>query len=146
MNIVIRSIAVYLVLLTLLRISGRRTLSKMTNFDFVLLLIIGSVAKHAVIKNEYSFTATMIVIVTFIVLNVAFSMLKLKFRRLSRWIDGQPMVLVEDGKPLTDLMEKARVTEDDILSEARRMQGLQRMDQIRFAVLEVTGKISIIPK
>jgi uncharacterized membrane protein YcaP (DUF421 family) len=65
---------------------------------------------------------------------------------IGKVFNGIPMVIVEDGRPLRELMERARVEEDDVLEAARQLQGLERMDQIKYAVLEKSGGISIIPK
>lgn len=65
---------------------------------------------------------------------------------MKRFIDGVPLVIVENGKPLKDLMNKARVDDEDVLVAAREHHGLERMDQIKYAVLERSGGISIIPK
>jgi uncharacterized membrane protein YcaP (DUF421 family) len=74
------------------------------------------------------------------------SWIKERSPRLSRWMEGVPLVIVEDGRPLRDRMEKSRIDEGDILAAARELRGLERMDQIKFAVLERSGGISIVPK
>jgi uncharacterized membrane protein YcaP (DUF421 family) len=74
------------------------------------------------------------------------SLLKQRSRRFDRLLDDIPMVIVSDGKPLKDRMQEARVDEDDVLDAARELHGLERMDQIRHAILERDGQISIIPR
>lgn len=146
MDAILRAGAIYLALLIMFRIAGRRTLSEMTAFDFVLLLIIGEATQQALLGEDFSLTNAILVIVTLLTLDVGFSLWKQYSPRANRLIEGVPTVLVENGRPLTALMDKARVREDEILEAARRLQGLERMDQIKFAVLEVSGGISIIPK
>lgn len=146
MDAILRAAAIYIVLLIMFRIAGRRTLSEMTAFDFVLLLIIGESTQQALLGEDFSLTNAFIVIVTLLTLDVGISLWKQRSPRANRLIEGVPTVLVENGRPLTALMDKARVREDEILEAARRLQGLERMDQIKFAVLEVSGGISIIPK
>jgi len=138
--------AIYVALLVFLRLAGRRTLMQMTSFDFVLLLIIGEATQNALLQNDSSVTNSLLVILTLISLDIAFSYVKQRVPIIERWLDGLPMIIVRDGRPLTDLMMKARVSEVDILSAARESQGLERMEQIKYAVLETTGSISIIPR
>lgn len=88
----------------------------------------------------------MLLIITLVGIDIGLSLLKEKLPLLDKWMEGVPMVIVEDGKPLRERMRGARVDESDVLVAARERQGLERMDQIKFAVLERTGQISIVPK
>ena len=146
MESIIRAAIVFTTLLVVFRIAGRRTLNQMTNFDFVLLLIISEATQNAMIGNDYSLTNGLLVILTLIGLNILLSHVKQRFPAINRWMDGLPMVIVKHGKPLNELMVWARVDESDILSSARESQGLERMEQIKYAVLEINGNISIIPQ
>jgi uncharacterized membrane protein YcaP (DUF421 family) len=146
MDSVLRAAAIYLVLLVIFRISGKRSLAQITTFDFVLLLIIGEATQQALLGENFSLTNAFVVIVTLVGFDIALSLLKPHIPRLERWLDGLPLVIVEDGKPLKERMDKARVDESDVLTAARELQGLERMDQIKYAVLERSGGISIIPK
>jgi uncharacterized membrane protein YcaP (DUF421 family) len=145
MESVLRAASIYVVLLILFRISGRRTLSEMTSFDFVLILIIGESTQQALLGEDFSLTNAFLVIVTLMTLDVAISLWKQRSGGANRLIEGVPTILVEGGRPLRALMDKARVREEEIMEAARRTQGLERMEQIKFAVLEVSGGISIIP-
>jgi uncharacterized membrane protein YcaP (DUF421 family) len=118
----------------------------MTSFDFVLLLVIGEATQQALLGNDFSLTNSFLVIMTLIGIDVALSLAKQRSARLERMLDGLPMVIVENGQPLRERMAKARVDEHDILAAARERQGLERMEQIKYAVLECSGGISIIPK
>jgi uncharacterized membrane protein YcaP (DUF421 family) len=146
MDSILRAGAIYIALLIVFRIAGRRTLSEMTSFDFVLLLIIGESTQQALLGEDFSLTNAFLVIVTLLTLDVAISMWKQYSNAAQRFIEGVPTILVDNGKPLKHLMDKARVRDDEILEAARQTQGLERMDQIKYAVLEVSGGISIIPK
>ena len=146
MDSVLRAVAVYLFLMVLFRVAGRRTLSEMTNFDLVLLLIVSEATQNAMIGEDFSLTNAFLVILTLIGLDVGLSLFKKLMPRVDRWLEGVPTVIVEDGRPVQDLMERARVDESDVLAAARELQGLERMDQIKYAVLERNGAISIIPK
>ncbi len=146
MGSVLRAIAIYVVLMIIFRISGRRTISQLTNFDFILLLIISEATQNAMIGNDYSMTNGFLVIVTLVGLDILLSLWKQRSPSLEKLLDGVPMVIVEDGQPLRERMKKARVDDDDVLTAARELQGLERMDQIKYAVLERSGGISIIPR
>jgi uncharacterized membrane protein YcaP (DUF421 family) len=146
MDAVLRAIFVYVFLLLMFRLAGRRTLSEMTSFDFVLLLIISEATQNAMIGNDYSIINGVLVITTLVGLDVLLTNWKHRSAFIERWLDGLPMILVDNGRPLEDLMDRARVDREDILAIARESQGLERMDQIKYAVLEVGGGISIVPK
>ncbi|HEX6978867.1 MAG TPA: YetF domain-containing protein [Alphaproteobacteria bacterium] len=146
MDAVLRAAVIYIVLLLLFRIAGRRSLAELTAFDFILLLIIGEATQQALLGEDFSITNAIIVVVTLLALDVGISVWKQRSARVNRLIEGVPTVLVENGRPLKELMDRARVREEEILEAARRLQGLERMDQIKFAVLEVSGGITIIPK
>ena len=146
MDAIVRGLVVYLFLLILFRFAGHRTLGQMTNFDFVLLLIISEATQNAMIGNDYSVTNGILVILTLVGIDICLSIMKQRFPAMERHLEGLPLVLVDKGRPLKDLMYKARVDEQDILSSAREKHGLERMEQIKYAVLETNGGISIIPK
>lgn len=146
MESVIRPALVYVVVLLLLRLTGKRTLAQITSFDFVLLLIISEATQQALIGDDNSMINAAIVVATLIGLNIVMSLLKQRYKWFDRLLDDIPLVIVADGKPLKERMEKARVDEDDVLDAARENCGLERMDQIRHAILERDGQISIIPR
>jgi uncharacterized membrane protein YcaP (DUF421 family) len=146
MDAVLRAAAIYFFLLVIFRIAGPRTIAQMTTFDFVLLLVIAEATQQGLIGDDFSLTQAMLLIVTLIVMDIGLSLLKEKLPFLDKWMEGSALVIVEDGKPLQERMKGARVDESDVLVAARELQGLERMDQIKFAVLERTGEISIIPK
>jgi uncharacterized membrane protein YcaP (DUF421 family) len=146
MDSVLRAVAIYVVLLVIFRISGKRSLAQITTFDFVLLLIIGEATQQALLGEDFSLTNAFVVIVTLIGLDIGLSLLKGRSRTLERVVDDLPLVIVEDGRPLQERMDKARIDQSDVLTAARELQGLERMDQIKYAVLERSGGISIIPR
>lgn len=146
MDAVLRAAAIYLFLLILFRISGRRTLSEVTTFDFVLLMIIGEATQQGMLGDDFSVTNAFLIIASLVVMDIVLSIVKERVPAAGRIIEGMPMVLVEDGVPLRARMKKARVDEYDIMEAARRSQGLENMEDIKYAVLEVSGTISIIPK
>lgn len=146
MDSVLRAAAVYMILLVIMRIAGKRTLAQVTVFDFILLLIIGEATQQALLGNDFSVTNAAIVIATLVLLDIGLSVLKQRSKRLDRIIDDSPVVIVDNGQLLWDRMNRARIDEQEILVAAREAHGLERLDQIKYAVLERSGGISIIPK
>lgn len=146
MDAVIRGALVYLFLLVLFRISGQRALAQITAFDLILLLIISEAAQQALIGEDNSMTHGALVILTLTGLNIALSLLKQYSKRAERILEDMPLVLVEHGRVLRERMNKVRIDEDDILEAARELQGLERFDQIKYAILERSGDITIIAR
>jgi len=146
MDSALRAIIVFAVLWLLIRLSGRRTLGEVTNFDLVLFLIIGGATQRALTGQDYSLLNAFIIVVTLLMLNVLLSFVETWFPRARPWLNGIPMIIVERGRALRWRMRRSRVTEPEILSAARQLHGLERLDQIKFAILEDDGSISIIPE
>ena len=146
MEEVLRAGVVYVALLIIFRLSGKRSLSETTPFDLVLLLIFSEVLQSALLSNDRSLTGAFVVILTLVVLDIGLSELKQHVEPAEKLLDGAPIIVVDDGKPLRERMMRERIDEGDILSAARQTQGLESMDQIKRAVLERSGSISIIPK
>jgi uncharacterized membrane protein YcaP (DUF421 family) len=145
MDSVIRAAVVYAVLLVLFSLAGKRTLAEVTTFDFVLLLIISEATQQAMVDGDNSMTNSLLLVSTLVGLNILMSELKQRFGFVERVLDGMPLLIVEHGNPLHHRMAKERVDVDDVLDAARESHGLERLDQIKYAVLERNGKISIIP-
>ncbi|QEC53897.1 uncharacterized protein DUF421 [Anseongella ginsenosidimutans] len=145
MNPLIRGVVIYIFLLVLFRILGKRSLSQITTFDFVLLLVIGEVTQQALLGEDYSMTNALVLIVVLVGVDLILSKLKDKFSLLARMIEGSPLIIVENGKPLKIRMKKSGVDEEDILEAARLRFGLTKMEEIKYAILERDGEISIIP-
>ncbi len=145
MDAVLRAGAIYLALMVLFKISGRRSLGELTSFDFVLLMVIGEATQQALLGDDFSVTNAILVIITLMVIDIGFSLVKRRYMGVAKLIDGGPTILVENGAYLRDRMHEARIQEDDIMEAARIGQGVERVEQIKFAILERNGKISIIP-
>ncbi len=146
MDTIFKAVIIYLLLWIVIRLSGRRTLAQMTSFDLILLLIIGGATQRALTGEDYSLVNAFLLVMTLASLNVGMSLIETASPRLAKFITGTPTVLVEHGRFLHNRMRRARVTEHEILEAARYDQGIDQLDQIRFAVLEASGKISIIPE
>lgn len=145
MDSVLRAAVMYGALMVLFKIAGRRSLADLTTFDFVLLMIIGEATQQALLGDDFSLTNAMLVIVTLIAIDVGFSLLKQRSGWVSRLIDGEPTIIVENGKLLHRRLRHARMIEADVMEAARSSQGIERIERIKFAIIERNGKISVIP-
>lgn len=146
MDTIIRAAAVYFILLVIFRIAGQRTLSQVTTFDLILALIISEAVQEALVDNDGSITNAVLIVVTLVGLSILLSLVKQRFSRLERVLDGTPLVLVEEGRLHRERMERERIDEGDILEAARELQGLSRLDQVAYAVLEKGGRVTVIPR
>lgn len=145
MDIVIRATVVFVIVYALMRVVGRRELSSMEPFDLILLVVIGDFVQQGVTQNDMSVTGSLLAVVTIGLLAVAVSWLGYRFRRLRPVLEGRPVVLVENGKPLARNLSRERITLEELASAAR-LQQIDSIDTVRWAVLETGGSISFIPK
>lgn len=141
---VLTAAAIYGMLLVLFRIVGRRTLADITTFDVILLLIISEATQQAMIGEDTSLANALVAIASLASIDVGLSALKHRFPRLGAWLDGQPVVLVSDGELVQENLDRERLDVEDLL-ESARCAGVGEVQAIKLAVLERTGKISIIP-
>ena len=146
MDSVIRAVVVYLVMLILFRISGKRTLSDVSTFDLVLTLIISEALQQAMIDNDNSMTNAFLLVVVFIGSDILISLAKQKSSLIAKLVEGTPVILIEQDTTHRKYMERERVDESEIMQAARKDHGVQRMDQIAYAVVEASGEISVVPK
>ncbi len=143
---VARAVVVYTALLVIFRLAGKRSLSDVTTFDFVLLLIISESIQQGLVNDDNSLTNALLLVLTLVGLDILFSVLKQRFPRLDRLAEGQPVLIYSQGRPLEEVMKKERVDMADLMHAARSVHGLAGLDEIEFAILEASGGISVIPK
>jgi uncharacterized membrane protein YcaP (DUF421 family) len=146
MDVILRTLAIYLFLLVLFRLAGKRALSELSTLDFILLLIVSEATQNALIGDDHSLVTGMTVILTLVLMDLGLSVVKSRSATIEKIVEGTPLLLVEHGRVLHGPMRRSLVTEDDVLQSARLTHGLERLDQIRFAVLESSGGISIVPR
>src|SRR5215207_8520053 len=145
MDIVLRAVVAFLVILFLTRVVGRRELSTLEPFDLILLVTIGDLVQQGVTQNDFSVTGMFLAVATFAVLTVLFSYLPWRFQVLRPVLEGEPIILVEDGKVLERNLKGQRLTHEEIAAAAR-VQNIASLEQIRWGVLETNGQISFIKK
>jgi uncharacterized membrane protein YcaP (DUF421 family) len=142
-SIILRAAAGYLILLFAVRLIGRRTASQMAPFDLVLLFLFGGITITAVVGEDRSLVAAITAVFTIGLMHIAVSWAKTKFPLFGRIVDGTPVVVYEQGQWHGKRMHRLRLNEQDIMAAARQ-RGLERLEQIRYAIAERDGKISII--
>ena len=145
MDIVLRGIVVFIFLFVLVRVMGRRELSSLEPFDLILLIILGDAVQQGLTQDDYSLTGAMLAVGTIAVLQVLTSWLNFRVPRLRPFFDGEPIVIVQDGEPIDRNLRRERLTSDD-LAEAARKQGIAKLDDVAWAVMETSGAISFIKR
>ena len=143
MDVVLRAVIIYVVVFGFTRALGRRELSSLQPFDLILLIVIGDLIQSGVTQNDLSVTGVIMVLCTIGILQVVTSYLGFRFRRIRPILQGEPIVLVENGKLIERNMRRERLTLDD-LAEKARLSEIASIDDIRWAVLETNGDISFV--
>ena len=145
MDLVVRAIFVFFLMLVITRAVGRRELSSMEPFDLILLVVMGDLIQQGVTQSDYSLTGSTIVIVTIAVLTVGTAYLSYRFRRLRPLLEGEPVVLVAGGRVIESNLRRQRMTVEELLAEAR-LQSIGGLDAVEYAVLETNGRISFLKR
>jgi uncharacterized membrane protein YcaP (DUF421 family) len=145
MDLVLRTTAIFLFIFFMTRIIGRRELGSLEPFDLILLVVIGDLVQQGVTQDDYSVTGAFIVLATLALLTVATSYVHFRFRPLRRVLEGEPVVLIENGRPIEHNLRRERLTLEE-LAESARLQQVESLEDVRLAVLETNGSISVIPQ
>jgi uncharacterized membrane protein YcaP (DUF421 family) len=145
MDIVLRGIFVFAFLYVLMRMIGRRELSSLEPFDLILLIVLGDAVQQGLTQDDYSLTGAFLAIGTIAILQLAVSYANFRFPKLRPVLDGEPIVVVQDGKPIEKNLRRERVTIEDLAAAARR-QNIATIADVQWAVMETSGAISFIKK
>lgn len=145
MDAVLRASAIYLILLLLFRLTGKRALSQVTTFDLVILLIISEATQQALLGEDFSVIQSALVIATLLLLDRSSDYFSFRFNRFRRVTESVPVVLVANGRPRDDVLARVHLDIHDVMTAGREIHGLERLDQIKWAVLETSGNISVVP-
>jgi uncharacterized membrane protein YcaP (DUF421 family) len=143
MDLVLRTVVVFVLIFVVTRAVGRRELSSMEPFDLILLVVIGDLVQQGVTQSDYSLTGTATVIATIAILVVGTAYLSFRFRRLRPLLEGEPILLMADGQVLEHSLRRQRLTREELAAEAR-LQSIGSLDDVRYAVLETNGRISFL--
>ena len=145
MDIVFRAAFAYVFIVFVLRVMGRRELSSLGPADLVLIVVLGDLIQNGVPKSDMSMTGVSIAIATFTTLTVASSFASFKWSHARRILQGEPLIVVQDGKLLEQNLRSERLTLDDVMEEAREKE-IETLNEIKWAVLEPGGKMTFIKK
>ena len=145
MDLVLRAVAVFAFILLLTRVIGKRELGSLQPFDLILLIVLGDALQQGLTQDDYSLTGAVLVVGTLAVLQVLVSWLSYRFARLRPLLEGDPIVVLQDGKVIERNLRRERLTVEE-LAEAARGQQIAHLADVRFAILETSGTISFIPK
>jgi uncharacterized membrane protein YcaP (DUF421 family) len=145
MDLVLRALVLFTAVYVLLRVVGRRELAQMEPIDFILLIVLGDAIQQGLTQDDYSVTGALIVIFTIAAIQVAVGYVTYRSSKVRTVMEGEPVVLIEDGRVIEQNIRRARIAEDELAEEARLSQ-LTSLSDVAWAVLETSGKISIIPK
>jgi uncharacterized membrane protein YcaP (DUF421 family) len=145
MDIVLRAILLFGFLLVITRVVGKRELSSLQPFDLILLIVVGDAVQQGLTQDDYSITGAVLVIGTIAVLQVCVSYLGFKFPLVRPILEGEPVVLVENGNVIDRNLKRERLTRSE-LDEAARKEQIESIADVKWAVLETNGQISFIPK
>jgi uncharacterized membrane protein YcaP (DUF421 family) len=145
MDLVLRSVFVFILILIVTRAVGRRELSSMEPFDLILLVVIGDLVQQGVTQSDYSLTGATTVIITLAVLTVFTAWLSFRFKAVRPVLEGEPTVLASDGEINMRALRRERMTVEELAAEAR-LQQIAALEDIQYAVLETNGKISFLTK
>ena len=145
MDVVVRAGIAFLFVFLVTRLIGRRELSSLQPFDLLLLIVIGDLIQQGVTQNDLSVTGLVLTVGVFGLMTLAASYIGFRFRRLRPILEPEPLILIEDGKVIEKNLRKERMTAEEIAGEAR-LQQIESLDKVKWAVLESGGRISFIPK
>ena len=145
MDIVLRAVFVFALLYIMMRVIGRRELSSLEPFDLILLVVLGDLVQQGVTQDDYSVTGIVLAIGTIALLQLGVSFVNYRFPRMRPLLDGEPIIVMQDGQPIERNMRRERVTVDDLASAARQ-QNIAKLDEVQWAVLETNGTLSFIKK
>jgi uncharacterized membrane protein YcaP (DUF421 family) len=145
MDIVLRAVVLYVFIVFVMRVIGRRELSSMTPFDLVLLIILGDAIQQGLTQDDYSVTGAILAVATIATLQVLTSYLSYRSKKARTVLEGDPIVLVDHGRIVHGNLKRERMTEDEVAEEMRQQQ-IASLDEVEWAIIEANGAISFIKK
>jgi uncharacterized membrane protein YcaP (DUF421 family) len=145
MDLVLRAVAMFVFLFVLTRIIGKRELGSLQPFDLLLLIILGDALQQGMTQDDYSITGAVLIVGTFASLQVLLSWLSFRFPRTRPILEGEPIIVIQNGEPIARSLRRERLTVDDLTEGARR-QGIAHLADVHFAILETDGTLSFLQR
>ncbi len=143
MDLVLRCLVLFPLVIVLVRVVNRRQLHSLEPFDLVMLVVLGDLLQQGITQNDFSVTGSAIVIVTITLLSMTTAAIAYRSRRFSSLMDGEPVILVEHGRPLHDNLRRERITLPELAAQARQ-HNIADVADVDYAVLETSGVISFL--
>ena len=145
MDLVLRAVVVFAFIVVLTRVIGRRELASLAPVDLILLIILGDALQQGLTQEDYSLTGSVLVVETLAILQVFTSWVTFRFPFTRRALEGEPLIVLEDGKPIERNLKRERLTVEE-LTESARLHEIGSLEEVRWAVLERNGELSFIKK
>ncbi len=143
LEIIVRAVIIYLGVLILLRIVGRKELARYSPFDFLLILLVSQGLRQTLVASDKSLTSGLLSVVTLLAMDLLLSWLSFRSRRVAAIVEGKPSKLVEDGRPIDEALRRSRFSVEDIVARLRRY-GIDRLDAVESAWLEQDGNVTFV--
>ena len=145
MDILIRSLVIFLFLWLVVRVGGKREVAQLSAFDMILLITVGDLVSQGIVQEDYSVTAAVIAVTTFTLAGIALNAFTFRYPRFRPWLAGRARIVVRNGEPLLETLAGERMTIQDV-HEAARGQGIRRLSDIELCVLETDGSFSFFTR
>ena len=145
MDIVVRAVVLYVFVVVLMRVVGRRELSTLAPADLVLLIVLGDALQQGLTQSDYSLTGAIIAVTTIAALQVGTSFVSYRSRRVKKILQGSPVVLIDDGRLIERNLKRERLRPEDV-AEEMRIDGIGSFDEVRWGILESNGQFSFVKK
>ena|SRR5438874_13479965 len=145
MDIALRALFLYAFVVFVMRVIGRRELSSLSAVDLVLLIVLGDAIQQGLTQDDYSVTGAVIAVSTIAAVQVGSSYLSFRSKRARKVIEGEPIVVIRDGKLIEGNLKRERLTDDEV-AEEMRVQQIGTFDEVQWAILETNGQISFVKK
>jgi uncharacterized membrane protein YcaP (DUF421 family) len=145
MDILIRSLVIFLFLWLAVRVGGKRDVAQLSAFDMILLITAGDLVSQGVLQEDYSVTGAVIAVTTFTLAGLALNAVSFRYPRFRPWLAGKPRIVVRDGEPVLETLASELMTIQDV-HEAARQQGIRRLSDIELCVLETDGAFSFFTR
>ncbi len=143
LDIIIRSIAVYIFMLIAIRIFGKKELSQLNTADIILILLISNSVQNAMVGSNSSLQGGLVAALVLFVVNFAFKKIMYKSKNITNWVQDKPEILIHDGHIEFKTLAKLEITSEE-LEEVIREHGVEHFTDVRLAMMEIDGNISVI--
>lgn len=142
---VLRACVVYFLLLAMIRMTGKRTMGQFTPFDMLLVVLLGNAVQNALLGQDTSVGGGLLLAATLIALNWIVGLASARSAKVERWVEGAPVLLAREGQVYRDVLRRELISREDF-EKAMREAGCLDMADVRLAVLENNGHITVVPR